>query len=112
MFLTLAIFLTQEKDRDKKDKDKEIKEKDKKTVNGHLFTPSSSNQSIQCSQCNKAFNGKEAFCCTYCNASVHKGCRDSLPVCANVKMKVKTFFSPACFSTSDPCYILLSRSQN
>ncbi|XP_035992138.1 A-kinase anchor protein 13 isoform X3 [Fundulus heteroclitus] len=78
---------TREKDRDKKDKDKEIKEKDKKTVNGHLFTSSSSNQSIQCSQCNKAFNGKEAFCCTYCNASVHKGCRDSLPVCANVKMK-------------------------
>ncbi|KAM4596554.1 A-kinase anchor protein 13 isoform 6-T6 [Fundulus diaphanus] len=78
---------TREKDRDKKDKDKEIKEKDKKTVNGHLFTPSSSSQSIQCSQCNKAFNGKEAFCCTYCNASVHKGCRDSLPVCANVKMK-------------------------
>lgn len=24
-----------------------------------------------------------------CNASVHKGCRDSLPVCAKVKMKVK-----------------------
>lgn len=23
-----------------------------------------------------------------CNASVHKGCRDSLPVCAKVKMKV------------------------
>uniref|UniRef100_A0A096LW12 Phorbol-ester/DAG-type domain-containing protein n=1 Tax=Poecilia formosa TaxID=48698 RepID=A0A096LW12_POEFO len=71
----------------KRDKDKESKEKDKKAVNGHIFTPVSSNQFLQCSQCNKAFNGKEAFCCTYCNASVHKGCRDSMPVCANVKMK-------------------------
>lgn len=25
-----------------------------------------------------------------CNASVHKGCRDSLPVCAKVKMKVSS----------------------
>ncbi|XP_038148804.1 A-kinase anchor protein 13 isoform X2 [Cyprinodon tularosa] len=79
---------TREKDRDKRDKDKDGKEKDKKAVNGHLFTAVSSNQSIQCSQCNRAFNGKEAFCCTYCNASVHKGCRDSMPVCANVKMKL------------------------
>lgn len=32
------------------------------------------------------------LCCFFfpdCNASVHKGCRDSLPVCAKVKMKVK-----------------------
>uniref|UniRef100_A0AAQ5XPT7 Uncharacterized protein n=1 Tax=Amphiprion ocellaris TaxID=80972 RepID=A0AAQ5XPT7_AMPOC len=79
---------TREKEREKKEKDKEGKEKDKKTVNGHLFAPVSSNQAAQCSQCNKAFNNKEAFYCTYCNASVHKGCRDSLPVCAKVKMKL------------------------
>uniref|UniRef100_A0A3P8SBS1 Si:dkey-172h23.2 n=1 Tax=Amphiprion percula TaxID=161767 RepID=A0A3P8SBS1_AMPPE len=89
MFLTVVIPLVQEKEREKKEKDKEGKEKDKKTVNGHLFAPVSSNQAAQCSQCNKAFNNKEAFYCTYCNASVHKGCRDSLPVCAKVKMKVK-----------------------
>ncbi|KAM4744287.1 A-kinase anchor protein 13 isoform 2-T4 [Anableps anableps] len=95
---------TREKDRDKRDKDKESKEKDKKTVNGHLYTPVSSNQSIQCSQCNKAFNGKEAFCCTYCNASVHKGCRDSMPVCANVKMKLpkQQFTVP---DSSAPCSV-------
>ncbi|XP_051796912.1 A-kinase anchor protein 13 isoform X3 [Acanthochromis polyacanthus] len=79
---------TREKEREKKEKDKEGKEKDKKTVNGHLFAPVSSNQAAQCSQCNKSFNNKEAFYCTYCNASVHKGCRDSLPVCAKVKMKL------------------------
>ncbi|XP_027869711.1 A-kinase anchor protein 13 isoform X3 [Xiphophorus couchianus] len=95
---------TREKDRDKRDKDKESKEKDKKAVNGHLYTPVSSNQSLQCSQCNKAFNGKEAFCCTYCNASVHKGCRDSMPVCANVKMKLpkQQFAVP---DSSAPCSV-------
>ncbi|XP_041844776.1 A-kinase anchor protein 13 isoform X3 [Melanotaenia boesemani] len=79
---------TREKDREKKEKDKEGKEKDKKTVNGHLFTAVGSGQAGQCSQCNKAFISKEALFCTYCNASVHKGCRDSLPVCAKVKMKL------------------------
>ncbi|XP_043954461.1 A-kinase anchor protein 13 isoform X3 [Gambusia affinis] len=95
---------TREKDRDKRDKDKESKEKDKKAVNGHLYTPVSSNQSLQCSQCNKAFNGREAFCCTYCNASVHKGCRDSMPVCANVKMKLpkQQFAVP---DSSAPCSV-------
>ncbi|XP_026149979.1 A-kinase anchor protein 13 isoform X3 [Mastacembelus armatus] len=79
---------TKEKERDKREKDKEGKEKDKKTVNGHVFTSVSSGQAAQCSQCNKPFNSKEVFHCTYCNASVHKGCRDSLPVCAKVKMKM------------------------
>ncbi|XP_039998623.1 A-kinase anchor protein 13 isoform X2 [Xiphias gladius] len=79
---------SREKDREKREKDKESKEKDKKTVNGHLFTTVSSGQAAQCSQCNKAFNNKDAFHCTHCNASVHKGCRDSLPVCAKVKMKL------------------------
>ncbi|XP_078800787.1 uncharacterized protein akap13a isoform X5 [Oryzias latipes] len=75
---------TREKDRDKKEK--ESKEKEKKTLNGHHFTPSS--QAAQCFQCNKAVNSKDAFFCSYCNASVHKGCRDSLPACAKVKMKL------------------------
>uniref|UniRef100_A0A8P4G5B5 Si:dkey-172h23.2 n=1 Tax=Dicentrarchus labrax TaxID=13489 RepID=A0A8P4G5B5_DICLA len=75
--------------REKKEKEKEGKEKDKKAINGHLFTTISSGQATQCSQCNKAFNSKDAYHCTHCNASVHKGCRDSLPVCAKVKMKVK-----------------------
>ncbi|XP_037647281.1 A-kinase anchor protein 13 isoform X3 [Sebastes umbrosus] len=78
---------TREKERDKKES-KEGKEKDKKAINGHLFTPVSSGQAAQCFQCNKAFNSKEAFHCTHCNASVHKSCRDSLPVCAKVKMKL------------------------
>ncbi|TNN70159.1 A-kinase anchor protein 13 [Liparis tanakae] len=78
----------QEKDREKREKDKEDKEKDKKTINGHLFTPVGSGPAAQCFQCNKAFNSKEAFQCSHCNASVHKSCRDSLPTCAKVKIKL------------------------
>uniref|UniRef100_A0A7N6C500 Uncharacterized protein n=1 Tax=Anabas testudineus TaxID=64144 RepID=A0A7N6C500_ANATE len=53
----------------RREKDKEGKEKDKKAVNGHVFTPVSSGQAAQCSQCNKTFNSKEVFHCTckyYC----------------------------------------------
>ncbi|XP_053277907.1 A-kinase anchor protein 13 isoform X3 [Pleuronectes platessa] len=79
---------TREKERDKRDKDKEGKEKEKKTLNGHLFTAVGSGHAAQCSQCSKAITSKEAFHCSHCNASVHKGCRDVLPVCAKVKMKL------------------------
>uniref|UniRef100_A0A8C4HUA0 Si:dkey-172h23.2 n=1 Tax=Dicentrarchus labrax TaxID=13489 RepID=A0A8C4HUA0_DICLA len=50
--------------REKKEKEKEGKEKDKKAINGHLFTTISSGQATQCSQCNKAFNSKDAYHCT------------------------------------------------
>ncbi|XP_074522101.1 A-kinase anchor protein 13 [Halichoeres trimaculatus] len=81
---------TREKDRDKreKEKEKEVKEKDKKSTNGHQFTAVILGPTAQCSQCNKAFNSKGGFYCANCNASVHKGCRDGLPVCAKVKMKL------------------------
>ncbi|KAI9542105.1 hypothetical protein NQZ68_023688, partial [Dissostichus eleginoides] len=74
------------REKEKKEKDKDGKEKEKKAINGHLFSPLTPGQG-QCFQCSKAFNSKEAFLCSHCNASVHKSCRDSLPVCAKVKMK-------------------------
>ncbi|XP_077376343.1 A-kinase anchor protein 13 isoform X2 [Festucalex cinctus] len=80
---------TKEKERDKKEKD--AKEKEKKAVNGHHFAAMGSGQAApcsHCSQCNKALSSKELFQCTYCNACVHKGCRDGLAVCAKVKMKL------------------------
>ncbi|KAK7913546.1 hypothetical protein WMY93_013757 [Mugilogobius chulae] len=77
---------TREKEREKKEK--ETKEKDKKSTNGHVFSSMLLSQTSQCSQCNKTFSSKEAYLCAYCNASVHKGCRDSLPVCSKVKMKL------------------------
>lgn len=60
----MIIPSMQEKERDKREKDKECKEKDKKNVNGHIFTPVSSGQAAQCSQCNKTFTNKEAYQCT------------------------------------------------
>ncbi|XP_036399311.1 A-kinase anchor protein 13-like isoform X2 [Megalops cyprinoides] len=79
---------TKEKDKDKsRDKEKEAKEKEKQTLNGHLFSAVNSALSVQCYQCNKAINTKDASYCTNCNAHVHKGCRESLPLCAKVKMK-------------------------
>ncbi|XP_055790458.1 A-kinase anchor protein 13-like isoform X6 [Salvelinus fontinalis] len=75
-----------EKDKDKgQGKEKDTKEK--KTLNGHLFSSVNPAPSTTCHQCNKPINTKEAFLCTNCNAQVHKGCRDSLPVCVQVKMK-------------------------
>nr|XP_029137538.1 A-kinase anchor protein 13 isoform X2 [Labrus bergylta] len=79
---------TREKERDKREKEKEGKEKDKKATNGHLFTAVILGPTAQCSQCSKAFNSKGGFHCTNCNVSVHKSCRDGLPVCAKVKMKL------------------------
>ncbi|XP_051920231.1 A-kinase anchor protein 13 isoform X2 [Hippocampus zosterae] len=80
---------TKEKEKDKKEK--EAKEKEKKAVNGHHFAAMGSSQAPPCShcfQCNKALSSKELFQCTYCNACVHKSCRDGLAVCAKVKMKL------------------------
>ncbi|XP_028329145.1 A-kinase anchor protein 13 isoform X2 [Gouania willdenowi] len=101
---------TREKEKEKKEKEKETKEKDKKTINGHLYTILASNQAPQCSQCNKAFNNKEAFYCSYCTASVHKGCRDSLPACAKVKMKLPKQQSTVPDSASFPTVTMRSKS--
>lgn len=50
------------------------------TFKAHPPAPSSSQGSLHCSL---------LLFFPDCNASVHKGCRDSLPVCAKVKMKVR-----------------------
>ncbi|XP_070986773.1 A-kinase anchor protein 13-like isoform X1 [Oncorhynchus clarkii lewisi] len=68
-------------------KDKDPKEKEKKNLNGHLFSSVNPAPSSTCHQCNKPIITKEAFLCTNCNAQVHKGCRERLPVCVQVKMK-------------------------
>uniref|UniRef100_A0A674BUJ5 Phorbol-ester/DAG-type domain-containing protein n=1 Tax=Salmo trutta TaxID=8032 RepID=A0A674BUJ5_SALTR len=78
-----------EKSRDK-DERREAKARERCTLNGHHFSVvSSQTQSSSCHQCSKSINTKDAFFCTNCNAHVHKGCRESLPVCAKVKMKVR-----------------------
>ncbi|XP_061819681.1 uncharacterized protein [Nerophis lumbriciformis] len=104
---------TREKERDKRDKEKEVKEKDKKAVNGHHFATGGSGQALpcsQCSQCNKAFGSKETYQCTYCNACVHKGCREGLPVCAKVKMKLPRQQFTVPDSSSFPGVVMRNKS--
>ncbi|XP_016383730.1 A-kinase anchor protein 13-like [Sinocyclocheilus rhinocerous] len=79
---------SKEKEKDKnKERERDAKDKERRTSNGHLFTAIMTIPTIPCQQCNKPINTKDAFLCTNCNAQVHKGCRESLPVCAKVKMK-------------------------
>ncbi|XP_057185247.1 A-kinase anchor protein 13 isoform X2 [Triplophysa rosa] len=70
-----------------KERERDAKDKERRASNGHLFTAVMTVPTITCHQCNKPINTKDAFLCTTCNAQVHKGCRESLPVCAKVKMK-------------------------
>ncbi|KAJ8247507.1 hypothetical protein GJAV_G00247190 [Gymnothorax javanicus] len=100
---------SKEKDKDKsKDKEKEAKEK--KTVNGHHFSPAISSLPIQCYQCNKAVNTKDAFHCTNCNAYVHKGCKEILPACAKVKMKQQKQQTVVTDSAAMPVVTLRNKS--
>lgn len=70
-----------------KERERDAKDKERRASNGHAFTAVMTVPTIPCHQCNKPINTKDAFLCTSCNAQVHKGCRESLPVCAKVKMK-------------------------
>ncbi|XP_051739351.1 A-kinase anchor protein 13 isoform X7 [Ctenopharyngodon idella] len=79
-----------EKEKEKnKERERDAKDKEKRSSSGHLFTAIMTVPTTLCHQCNKPINTKDAFLCTNCNAHVHKGCRESLPVCAKVKMKQK-----------------------
>uniref|UniRef100_A0A8C2BI05 Phorbol-ester/DAG-type domain-containing protein n=1 Tax=Cyprinus carpio TaxID=7962 RepID=A0A8C2BI05_CYPCA len=89
LFIHILACILQEKEKDKnKERERDAKDKERRTSNGHLFTAIMTVPTIPCHQCNKPINTREAFLCTNCNAQVHKGCRESLPVCAKVKMKV------------------------
>lgn len=81
---------SKEKDKEKnKERERDARDKERRASHGHLFSASTTAPTVPCHQCNKPINTKDAFLCTSCNAHVHKGCRESLPVCAKVKMKQK-----------------------
>ncbi|XP_072837894.2 A-kinase anchor protein 13 isoform X2 [Pogona vitticeps] len=80
-----------EKDKEKikeKEKDSKDKEKDKKSINGHFFAATPTVGPVTCYHCLKPFN-KDSFACSGCGVLVHKSCRESLPACAKVKMKLQ-----------------------
>uniref|UniRef100_A0A8C1S6N8 A-kinase anchoring protein 13 n=1 Tax=Cyprinus carpio TaxID=7962 RepID=A0A8C1S6N8_CYPCA len=100
-----------EKEKDKnKERERDAKDKEKKASNGHLFTAIMTIPTIPCQQCNKPINTRDAFLCTNCNAQVHKGCRESLPVCAKVKMKQQKQQQTVPDSASTPGVTLRSKT--
>ncbi|XP_053887935.1 rho guanine nucleotide exchange factor 28 isoform X7 [Malaclemys terrapin pileata] len=60
-----------------KTKNKDAKDK----LNRHQFITGNFSGSIPCMACDKAFLGKESLQCSYCNAIVHKNCKDCAPAC-------------------------------
>uniref|UniRef100_A0A670JTJ5 Rho guanine nucleotide exchange factor 28 n=1 Tax=Podarcis muralis TaxID=64176 RepID=A0A670JTJ5_PODMU len=65
-----------------KAKNKDAKEKEK--LNRHQFVSGTFAGVLPCFSCEKALLGKEALQCLYCNALVHKNCRESAPGCPKV----------------------------
>uniref|UniRef100_A0A8C1UR22 Si:dkey-172h23.2 n=1 Tax=Cyprinus carpio TaxID=7962 RepID=A0A8C1UR22_CYPCA len=53
-----------------REKDREAKEREKKSVNGHVFSTSSSLHPALCQQCNKTLNTKDTVSCTSKNRSI------------------------------------------
>ncbi|XP_063045579.1 A-kinase anchor protein 13 isoform X2 [Engraulis encrasicolus] len=71
------------RDKESRHKEKEAREREKQRASsGHVFGLVASHQTTMCPQCHKAVSAKDAFVCNNCYVCVHKGCRDSLPVCA------------------------------
>ncbi|XP_045427962.1 A-kinase anchor protein 13 isoform X3 [Pipistrellus kuhlii] len=101
-----------EKEKEKtkeKEKDSKEKEKDRKLLNGHAFSAIPVVGPISCSQCAKAFAGKDAYTCANCSAFVHKSCRESLASCAKVKMKQPKGSLQAHDTSSLPTVIMRSK---
>ncbi|XP_056307645.1 A-kinase anchor protein 13 isoform X4 [Danio aesculapii] len=101
----------QEKEKEKnKERERDAKDKERRASNGHLFTTVMTAPTIPCHQCNKLINTKDAILCTNCNAQVHKGCKESLPVCAKVKMKQQKQQQTVTDSASMPNVTLRSKT--
>nr|XP_056704998.1 rho guanine nucleotide exchange factor 28 [Euleptes europaea] len=62
-----------------KAKNKDAKEREKPFR--HQFVSGTIAGIIQCFACEKPLLGKESLQCSYCNASVHKSCKDCAPAC-------------------------------
>ncbi|XP_072848742.2 rho guanine nucleotide exchange factor 28 isoform X2 [Pogona vitticeps] len=62
-----------------KTKNKDVKEKEK--LNRHQFVSGTITGVMPCFACEKALLGKDSLQCSYCNAVVHKHCKDCAPTC-------------------------------
>ncbi|NXF11768.1 ARG28 factor, partial [Smithornis capensis] len=55
--------------------------KDKEKPNRHNFTNGTFPGVMPCMVCEKALLGKESLHCSYCNMTIHKNCKECVPVC-------------------------------
>ncbi|XP_065600284.1 rho guanine nucleotide exchange factor 28 [Cyrtonyx montezumae] len=62
-----------------KTKNKDTKDKEK--PNRHNFINGNFSGVMPCMVCEKALLGKESLQCSYCNVTVHKNCKECVPVC-------------------------------
>ncbi|XP_044302416.1 rho guanine nucleotide exchange factor 28 isoform X2 [Varanus komodoensis] len=62
-----------------KAKNKDAKEKEK--LNKHQFVNGTFTGVMPCFSCEKPLLGKESLQCSYCNAILHKSCKDCAPAC-------------------------------
>ncbi|XP_048477077.1 rho guanine nucleotide exchange factor 28 isoform X2 [Rhincodon typus] len=67
-----------------KGKHKDAKEKEKWS-NGHHFIAGIISGTLQCMVCDKLVGGKDVLQCFNCTMSIHKSCRDSVPMCIKAK---------------------------
>ncbi|XP_060692070.1 rho guanine nucleotide exchange factor 28 isoform X1 [Hemiscyllium ocellatum] len=67
-----------------KGKHKDAKEKEKWS-NGHQFIAGIISGTLQCMVCDKLVGGKDVLQCFNCTMSIHKSCRDSVPMCIKAK---------------------------
>lgn len=70
-----------------KTKNKDAKEREK--LNRHQFVPGTFAGIMPCLTCEKPLLGKESLQCSYCNAIVHKSCKDCVPPCTKQKFQEK-----------------------
>uniref|UniRef100_A0A8C1GIU1 Uncharacterized protein n=1 Tax=Cyprinus carpio TaxID=7962 RepID=A0A8C1GIU1_CYPCA len=81
------LFLAQEREKEKnREKDREAKEREKKSVNGHVFSTSSSLHPALCQQCNKTLNTKDTVNCTSKKHFIIEGFTESCAGCIYHKM--------------------------
>ncbi|XP_058024947.1 rho guanine nucleotide exchange factor 28 isoform X1 [Ahaetulla prasina] len=94
-----------------KAKNKDAKEKEK--ANRHHFVSGSYAGVMPCFTCEKPLLGKESLQCSYCNAIVHRSCKDCAPACTKklqdrsyVKNKIQTVQTNLSFrDTPQPAFL-------
>uniref|UniRef100_A0A8D2IWC0 Rho guanine nucleotide exchange factor 28 n=1 Tax=Varanus komodoensis TaxID=61221 RepID=A0A8D2IWC0_VARKO len=82
-----------------KAKNKDAKEKEK--LNKHQFVNGTFTGVMPCFSCEKPLLGKESLQCSYCNAILHKSCKDCAPACTKVNPSFRDVPQPT-FSTTHP----------